>query len=60
MVPVQQWNEMVEKLKQYERVEELRRISERMDNDPDSWMPWDEVEKDLIEKELLEASGTEA
>jgi len=60
MVPVEQWNEMVEKLKHFERIEELLQISAEMDNDPNSWKPWDEVEKEMIEKGLLEASGAEA
>jgi len=60
MVPVEQWNEMVEKLTHFERIEELLQISEEMENDPNSWKPWDEVEKEMIEAGLLEASGAEA
>lgn len=59
MVLVEQWNDMVEKLKHYEWLENLRRIDREMDEDPSSWKSWDEVEKDLIEKGLLEASGAE-
>jgi len=60
MVPVEQWNGMVEKLQHYEWLENLRRIDREMDEDPDKRIPWDEVKKDLIEKGLLEASSAEA
>lgn len=60
MVPVEQWNGMVEKLKHYERVAKLRRLSEEMDENPDNAIPWDVAKKELIEKGMLEASGAEA
>jgi hypothetical protein len=61
MVPVDHWNALVNKLKHYERIAHLRRLSEQMDEDPEHQaIPWDQVKQDLIDQGLLEAARAAA